>query len=61
MYSIFLEEGAESAVFGVYVWVVIAIFLVMVIIGALAKNNGWLKKEAEPVKPVHSDNHSTHH
>ncbi len=62
MYSIFLEEGAEGAGLGVYVWIVLGVFLVMIIIGALAKNNGWLKKETEPVKPAHDANgHSSHH
>ena len=46
MYSLaMLEEGVKLSAFAGNIWIVLAVFFVLVGVGALAKNFGWLKKE----------------
>ena len=60
MYSIrLLEEGGAQGGIGWLVWVALAIFFIMVILGWLASSKGWLKKEEEPQPVAHGhDEHA---
>lgn len=49
-----LQEGGTQGGPGWLVWIVLIVFLLMVFLGWLAADKGWLKKEAEP-KPVEHD------
>jgi predicted flap endonuclease-1-like 5' DNA nuclease len=49
-----LQEGETQGGVGVYVWVFLGLFFVMVFLGWLAASRGWLKKEAEPTQAEHA-------
>ena len=49
----FLEEGGAQGGIGVYVWVALIIFFLMVFLGWLVASKGWLKKEDEPISADH--------
>ena len=49
-----LQEGEAQSGVGVYVWVFLGIFFIMVFLGWLAASRGWLKKEAEPTQTEHT-------
>lgn len=66
MYSIVLAEGAGESGNGWLVWVALAVFLLMVILGWWVSQKGWLKPEEESVHDSHNhDEHgheqATHH
>jgi predicted flap endonuclease-1-like 5' DNA nuclease len=48
-----LQEGGTQVDLGWLVWIVLIVFLLMVFLGWLAANKGWLKKEAEPKHVEH--------
>jgi predicted flap endonuclease-1-like 5' DNA nuclease len=48
-----LEEGSTSGEIGMYVWVALIIFFLMVFLGWLVASKGWLKKQDEPVAVDH--------
>ena len=51
LYTILMsEEVAESAGIGWMVWVVLAVFFVMVVLGWVVSSKGWLRNEEEPVQ-----------
>ncbi len=52
-----LEENLVGAGVGEWVWVVIAVFFMIVFIGWLASKNGWLvkKESSNPINESHSD------
>ena len=61
MYSIrLLEEGVGSGLVEGYVWVGLAIFILVVFIGWLASSRGWLKQEI-PVQNNHKVDNQAHH
>jgi predicted flap endonuclease-1-like 5' DNA nuclease len=54
MYTVhLLQEGGTQGGMSGLVWVVLIVFLIMVFLGWLAVNKGWLKKEAEPKHEEH--------
>lgn len=55
MYAIAFGEGAGEGGLGWLVWVALAIFLVMVLLGWWVSSKGWLKKEEELVPAAHED------
>ena len=44
-------EGSVEVGVGNYVWVVLAIFFLMVFLGWLVANKGWLRQTDEPTQP----------
>lgn len=61
MYSIglFAEGGSESGI-GWLVWVVLAIFFLMVFLGWWVNQKGWLKQEEEPIHDAHGHEEHGH-
>lgn len=53
---LFSEGGADAGI-GWLVWVALAVFFIMVILGWLATTRGWLKREEEPVPDAHDSEH----
>ena len=54
-----LEEGTHTQPdISWLVWVVLAVFILMVFLGWMASSKGWLKPEAEPVQAHGHDEHS---
>lgn len=59
-----LAAGAEETNLGWLVWVVLAIFAVMVFLGWLVASKGWLKQEEETVSHdahAHTEHEPDHH
>lgn len=60
MFSMTLSEGAGNSSIGWMVWVALAIFFVMVLLGWLVSSKGWLKKDEELVHNAHEHNEHDH-
>ncbi len=61
MYSMFFLEETGVGI-GLYVWVGLALFFCLVIIGWVATVKGWLKKSPSVIaSPVQSKSHGVHH
>lgn len=48
-----MEESSAESGAGIYVWVALIIFFLMVFLGWLASSKGWLKKEEELTQSSH--------
>jgi predicted flap endonuclease-1-like 5' DNA nuclease len=59
MFSILLSEGGGSGDVQTMLFVAIAIFFLMVLLGWWVSNKGWLKQEEEPAA-AHHDAHEEH-
>lgn len=57
MYSIVFAEGAGESGSGWLIWVALAVFLLMVVLGWWVSQKGWLKKEDEPAYEEHEHKH----